>query len=271
MLELLDLDKQIPEGDLRTGLSRAGDAAGRVPARGPGGRRAGGDRLRGLGRRRQGDDHQPPGAGARSPRLQGPPDQRAHRDRAASTPGCGGSGTICPAPATSPSSTAPGTAACWPSGSKTISPDGDWQRGLRRHPRVRAAVGRRRRGDRQVLAAHRQEGAEAAVQAAAKRPGHGVEGRQAGVAAAPPATTQWLAAVEEMLERTSTANAPWTVVEATHERYARVQGASRRSSQAVEERARPPRGRAAAPSRSRWPSRTDSPTARTRPSSIGST
>lgn len=33
---------------------------------------------------------------------------------------------------------------------------------------------------------------------------------------------KWLAAVEEMLERTSTADAPWTVVEATQARYARV-------------------------------------------------
>ncbi|MBN2474459.1 MAG: polyphosphate:AMP phosphotransferase [Pirellulales bacterium] len=33
---------------------------------------------------------------------------------------------------------------------------------------------------------------------------------------------QWLAAVEEMLERTATAYAPWTVVEATQGRYARV-------------------------------------------------
>ena len=33
---------------------------------------------------------------------------------------------------------------------------------------------------------------------------------------------KWLAVVEEMLERTSTAHAPWTVVEATQGRYARV-------------------------------------------------
>ncbi|MHC4403051.1 MAG: phosphate--AMP phosphotransferase [Planctomycetota bacterium] len=33
---------------------------------------------------------------------------------------------------------------------------------------------------------------------------------------------KWLKAVEEMLERTSTAHAPWTVVEATHGRFARV-------------------------------------------------
>ncbi len=33
---------------------------------------------------------------------------------------------------------------------------------------------------------------------------------------------QWLEAVEEMLERTSTAQAPWTIVEATHRRFARV-------------------------------------------------
>lgn len=33
---------------------------------------------------------------------------------------------------------------------------------------------------------------------------------------------EWLAAVEEMLQRTDTAFAPWTVVEATDERYARV-------------------------------------------------
>lgn len=33
---------------------------------------------------------------------------------------------------------------------------------------------------------------------------------------------KWLAAVEEMLERTGTADAPWTVVEATQARYARV-------------------------------------------------
>lgn len=32
----------------------------------------------------------------------------------------------------------------------------------------------------------------------------------------------WLAATEEMLERTDTANAPWTLVEATYERYVRV-------------------------------------------------
>ena len=32
----------------------------------------------------------------------------------------------------------------------------------------------------------------------------------------------WVAAAEEMLERTGTANAPWTLVEATHERYVRV-------------------------------------------------
>ncbi|HUT12565.1 MAG TPA: hypothetical protein VMY42_18860 [Thermoguttaceae bacterium] len=33
---------------------------------------------------------------------------------------------------------------------------------------------------------------------------------------------QWLVAVEEMLQRTGTAYAPWTIVEATHGRYARV-------------------------------------------------
>ncbi|NQT94246.1 MAG: phosphate--AMP phosphotransferase, partial [Lentisphaerae bacterium] len=33
---------------------------------------------------------------------------------------------------------------------------------------------------------------------------------------------KWLAAVEEMLERTSTANAPWTVIEASQARHARV-------------------------------------------------
>ncbi len=33
---------------------------------------------------------------------------------------------------------------------------------------------------------------------------------------------RWLAAAEEMFERTDTANAPWTLVEATHERYVRV-------------------------------------------------
>jgi polyphosphate kinase 2 (PPK2 family) len=33
---------------------------------------------------------------------------------------------------------------------------------------------------------------------------------------------QWLAAVEEVLARTATANAPWTLVEATQERYVRV-------------------------------------------------
>jgi polyphosphate:AMP phosphotransferase len=33
---------------------------------------------------------------------------------------------------------------------------------------------------------------------------------------------RWLAAAEEMFERTSTATAPWTVVEATHARFARV-------------------------------------------------
>lgn len=33
---------------------------------------------------------------------------------------------------------------------------------------------------------------------------------------------QWLAAAEEMLEETSTPNAPWTILEATQERYARV-------------------------------------------------
>lgn len=33
---------------------------------------------------------------------------------------------------------------------------------------------------------------------------------------------EWLAAVEEMLQRTDRPNAPWTVVEATHERFVRV-------------------------------------------------
>lgn len=33
---------------------------------------------------------------------------------------------------------------------------------------------------------------------------------------------RWVPAVEEMLERSSTAHAPWTIVEATHSRYARV-------------------------------------------------
>ncbi len=33
---------------------------------------------------------------------------------------------------------------------------------------------------------------------------------------------RWLAAVEEMLQRTDTPNAPWTVVEATHKRYVRT-------------------------------------------------
>jgi len=33
---------------------------------------------------------------------------------------------------------------------------------------------------------------------------------------------EWLAAAEEMLERTDTANGPWTLVEATYERYVRV-------------------------------------------------
>lgn len=33
---------------------------------------------------------------------------------------------------------------------------------------------------------------------------------------------RWLAAAEEMFERTDAANAPWTLVEATHERYVRV-------------------------------------------------
>jgi len=33
---------------------------------------------------------------------------------------------------------------------------------------------------------------------------------------------EWLAAAEEMFERTGTANAPWTLVEATHERYVRA-------------------------------------------------
>src|SRR5690606_30190173 len=33
---------------------------------------------------------------------------------------------------------------------------------------------------------------------------------------------KWLEAAEEMLQRTSTAYAPWTVVEATHGRYRRV-------------------------------------------------
>ena len=35
-------------------------------------------------------------------------------------------------------------------------------------------------------------------------------------------TTSWAAAAEEMFERTGTAAAPWTVVEATHARFARV-------------------------------------------------
>jgi len=38
---------------------------------------------------------------------------------------------------------------------------------------------------------------------------------------------EWLAATEEMLERTDTANAPWTLVEATYERYVRVRALER--------------------------------------------
>ena len=94
--------------------------------------------------------------------------------------------------------------------------------GPRGHPPVRAAACRQRRGDRQVLAAHQQARAEAAFQAAccdsratAWKVGK-AERRQHRH------YDEWLPAVEEMIAQTNSAAAPWTIVEATQRRFARV-------------------------------------------------
>jgi polyphosphate kinase 2 (PPK2 family) len=69
-------------------------------------------------------------------------------------PTCGGSGGTFRRAASSPSSTAPGMAGCWWSGSKALQP-GRLDACLWRDQRLRGATARCRRGGGQVLAGHR--------------------------------------------------------------------------------------------------------------------
>ncbi len=61
-----------------------------------------------------------------------------------------------------------------------------------------------------------------ALRGAARRPAEGLEADRRGLAQPGPKRAEYEAAVDEMLERTSTPHAPWTVVEAESKRHARV-------------------------------------------------
>ena len=70
-------------------------------------------------------------SGSRGPRpagLRGRAHRRAHDQRKRPIIISGASGGTCPRPATSRSSTAPGTAACWSSGSKAFCSEAEWKR-----------------------------------------------------------------------------------------------------------------------------------------------
>ena len=93
--------------------------------------------------------------------------------------------------------------------------------GLQRNQRFRGAAGQAQDRDRQVLAAHQQGGAAARVSGAGEDRLQTLQDHRGGLAQ-PGQVGGVRMAVCDMIDRTSTEIAPWTLVEANDKYYARI-------------------------------------------------
>ena len=134
----------------------------------------------------------------------------------------GGSGRRCPAGAGWPCSTAPGTGGCSSSGSRASPTKAEWKRAYREINDFERALCDDGHDPRQVLAARLRGRAAQALRGARERPAEVVEADRRGLAQPRAGAPTYEAAVEEMLETTSTEWAPWSLVPAESKRYARV-------------------------------------------------
>jgi polyphosphate kinase 2 (PPK2 family) len=171
------------------------------------------------------------GKGGSIRRITGALDARSTRSfrwprrprRSAPSPTCGASGGTCRASAASPSSTAPGTAACWSNASKGFCPGGRLDARLCRDQRLRGSAGAQRCDRRQVLAGH--HGQEEQLKRFKEREKTRFKRFKI-------TEEDWRNrkkwddyerhAVCDMIDRSSTEIAPWTLVEANDKGYARV-------------------------------------------------
>ena len=140
--------------------------------------------------------------------------------------------------AASRSSIAPGTGACWSSASRG-SARRRLDARLRRDQRVRGAADRRRRDRRQVLAADQQGGAAAGASRSARRRRSSASRSRPRTGATARNGTTTRSRSCDMVDRTSTELAPWTLVEANDKYFARDQGPEDdRQAPSIEARAR---------------------------------
>ena len=213
--------------DKRALRARAAEAPGRVePAAAPRAACGGVDdpRVRRRGRRRQGRRDPPHHGGARRARLARSSRSPRRPTRSARSTTCGGSGGICRAPAASRSSIAAGTAACSSSASRGFATRGRVDaRAYAEINQFEEPAGRPRHRPGEVLDPHHQGRAAPPLQ--------GPRGARTSSAGRSPPTTGATArsgtptssAVNDMIERTSTRQAPWTLVEGNDKsHYARI-------------------------------------------------
>ena len=180
--------------------------------------------FEGVGRRRQG--RRDPARHRRARRAPVRDRARSPRrpTRSARIPTCGDSGGRCRRAAASRSSTARGTAACWSSASRAICARRRLDARLRRDQPVRGAARRRRRRRRASSGCRSARPSSCArFRAREKTAVQALQDHAATTGATARSGTPTSRRSRDMVDRTRTEIAPWTLVEAEDKRYARRQ------------------------------------------------
>ncbi len=187
-LDEVDLSVKLPKKDREERLERSQKllAARRLQMAGKLGgehaRAAAVPGVRGLGRVGQGRGDQAPGRRARLAPRAGRGVRGADATTRSATTTSPASCPSCRAGAAWPSSTAPGTGACWSSASRGSPSEDEWQRAYEEIVAFEQGLAPRGDAARQVLDAHLPRGAAQALRAPRDDPAEGLEADRRGLA-----------------------------------------------------------------------------------------
>ena len=227
VLSELNLERSVPKKSYAAELEKWQGRLARLTRKKSFREAVAGGGVRGAGRRRQGRRHPARHAGPRRPLLPWHPDRGTDRGGARAALPVALLAPPAGAAARSRSSTAPGTGACWSSGSRASAREDDWMRAYAEINDFEEQLVEHGIVVVQVLAARStkdeqlrrfQEREQTAFKRFKITAGGLAQPREVGAPTS--------AAVRDMVERTSTEIAPWTLVEANDKRYRPGQGAA---------------------------------------------